>query len=200
MAIWLRIGDQGDYTKHEALTDVATALLAAGVSGPLSQHSNLAVSAAGFEQRNYISLFYGSADEPTPYAGLAGTISPTTVQYINNLLAGAVATPEKPQLFQLMDKITECWKAIEEDVLARHSPPLGGGKLTVGRHPGTSKMRLLYDDKPLTDCSVAEKLAAADGLAGFRTRLAAADADLLARARTALSTLESWPGIKIEKE
>lgn len=199
MAIWLRIGDQGDYTKHEALSDVAEALFAAGVRSPLSYCSGYAVSAPGFERRNYISLYYGKNDSPTMYPGAEGAISVATVQHLDTLLAGMVATPEKPRLFQLLDRINECWRAIEKEVLASHPFPLDGGKLTIGRQPGSGRMRLLYCGKPLSECSVADRVDAADDLANFQGRLAAADANVSAKVRTALSTLESRLGSKTEK-
>ena len=55
-----RLGDAGDYERHDSIAEAAEALQEAGVKGPVDiRTAGKAMYAPGYDGQNYISLFWG---------------------------------------------------------------------------------------------------------------------------------------------
>jgi hypothetical protein len=64
-AIWLRVGDAGDYQTFDATDDAANHLAEHGVR-KITRHIKYGVTADDFHGNNYISAFWGGPDaQPT---------------------------------------------------------------------------------------------------------------------------------------
>lgn len=97
-----------------------------------------------------------------------------------------------PELKHQLDRLTAGWAAVEAQLARGPSLTPADLKLTIMRCGGV--MRLCYDGRPIAECSVEEKIAAAAELPALTIALREQRASLVSRAGFAAASLEVWLG------
>lgn len=93
------------------------------------------------------------------------------------------------EYYQVIDQITDLWARLEQLV---SGPPVSSDhcKLCLARHG--DKMRLLYNGRPLNECSALERVAAVDELDTFYDVFENACSMRIEAAQNARDRLTDW--------
>ncbi len=94
-------------------------------------------------------------------------------------------------MFEAADTLMELWKVIEKEALAYYPLPMEETDgLTVQRYG--ANMRLVYNGRPLSECSLQEKINASKDLDNLSERLRVYKHSKKEAIEAAIQKLEAW--------
>ena len=85
--LWVRAGDADGYERYDGLYEVASYLVEMGVREPLKKCRPYGFATRGFDEYNYISLYWGDDREADPVKSLTRAELAELNRDIKNLVA-----------------------------------------------------------------------------------------------------------------